>query len=594
MRHVDRRYAVVLAVAAVLTAAVVLAQAEVLASVLAGGWSAWWLVPVVVARAVVVWAVRLVTQRCASSVKASLRKRVLRDSCGSPGPAGSVTTLVVKGVDAVEPYFAGYLPQVAVAAVVPVAVVARLSFADLTSAVVVLVTLPLVPVFAALVGLHTRDRTRAQWAGLAVVGGHFLDVVRGLGTLKVFGRAAAQAATVRAMAGAHAAATMRTLRVAFLSALVLELVATLSVALVAVPVGLRLLHGGVTLQVALLVLLLAPEAYLPLRAAGSQFHASAEGLAVLESVAAVAAQAPATTATTQAPATVATQESATATTQAPATVATQESATATTQAPATVAAQESAAVTTHESAAVAAQASPPGGPPVSMLPGEGDKKAAESAACGQLGGRVAVAVRAPDARTAEIALERVVVRYPGRDAVGPVSLRVAAGERVGLVGPSGVGKSTVLAALMGFVTPAEGRVLVGGVDLREIDRESWLRQLAWVPQRPTLFPGTVGENIALGSSGDVRAAAAQMGLAHLVDAEHPLSSGERQRVALARALVRDDARVLLLDEPTSRLDGGTEEAVLRATRRLASGRTAVIVAHRPAVLGEVDRVVAFG
>ncbi|MEU4765484.1 thiol reductant ABC exporter subunit CydD [Actinosynnema sp. NPDC023794] len=501
MRHVERGYVVVLAGLAVLTAAVVLAQAEVLAAVVAGGVSAWWVVAVVLVRGGVVWGGRVVTQRFAMSMKAALRKRVLRGSsgsCGSPGSSGSVATLVVKGVDAVEPYFAGYLPQVVVAAVVPVAVVARLSFADLTSAVVVLVTLPLVPVFAALVGGHTRDRARAQWAGLAVVGGHFLDVVRGLGTLKVFGRAAAQAATVRAMAGAHAAATMRTLRVAFLSALVLELVATLSVALVAVPVGLRLLHGGVTVQVALLVLLLAPEAYLPLRAAGSQFHASAEGLAVLEAV--------------------------------------------------------------------------PGAP-----------------ARTEVGG-----VRAPDLRTAEIVVERVVVRYPGREALGAMSLRIAAGERVGLVGPSGVGKSTLLAVLMGFVAPASGRVLVDGVDLREVDRESWLRQVAWVPQRPTLFPGTVGENIALGSSGDVGTAAAEMGLAHLVDAEHPLSSGERQRVALARALARDDARMLLLDEPTSRLDGGTEDAVLQATRRLASGRTAVVVAHRPVMLGEVDRVVAFG
>ncbi|MFI9011325.1 thiol reductant ABC exporter subunit CydD [Actinosynnema sp. NPDC053489] len=511
MRHVDRRYVVVLTGLAVLTALVVLAQAEVLASVLTGGWSAWWLAAVIGVRAVVVWTMQRETQRCASSLKAALRKRVLRAASASGQPAGSAVTLVVKGVDAVEPYFAGYLPQLVIAAVVPVAVVARLSFADLPSALVVLLTLPLVPVFAALVGLRTRDRTRAQWAGLAVVGGHFLDVVRGLGTLKVFGRAAAQARTVRAMAGAHAAATMRTLRVAFLSALVLELVATTSVALVAVPVGLRLLHGGVTLQVALLVLLLAPEAYLPLRSAGSQFHASAEGPAVLEAVSAL------------------------------------ETATA-----------REAATAPHR-------------------------------------GAVAVGpVRAPDLRTADLVVERVSVEYPGRVVVPDLSLHVRAGERVAVVGPSGVGKSTLLAVVLGFVTPASGRVLVGGVDLREVEWESWARQLAWVPQRPTLFPGTVADNIALGSTGDVRAAAAELGLGHLVDAEHPLSSGERQRVGLARALARDDARLLLMDEPTSRLDGGTEEAVLRATRRLLSGRTAVVVAHRPAVLGEVDRVVALG
>ncbi|MFD7652526.1 thiol reductant ABC exporter subunit CydD [Actinosynnema sp. NPDC059797] len=493
--HVDRRYAAVLAALAAATAAAVLAQAEALAAVLTGG-PAWWLAAAVAGRALVAWAAQVVPLRFAAAVKADLRKRVLRSACGGREPAGSVATLVVKGLDAVEPYFAGYLPQLAAAAVVPVAVVARLAFADLASALVVLATLPLVPVFAALVGLHTRDRTREQWAGLAVLGGHFLDVVRGLGTLELFGRAAAQARTVRAMADAHASATLRTLRVAFLSALVLELVATLSVALVAVPVGLRLLHGGVTPHVALLVLLLAPEAYLPLRAAGARFHASAEGLAALEAA--------------------------------------------------------------HRTG----------------------------------GNRVSVGrTRAPDLRAAEVVLDRVVVRHPGRDPLPEVSLRLDPGERVALVGPSGVGKSTVLSVLLGFVAPVSGRVLVGGVDLREVDPATWLPQLAWVPQRPTLFPGTVADNIALGSPLDPAAAATAVGLGHLVDAAHPLSSGERQRVALARALARPDARALLLDEPTSRLDSGTEEVVLRAARTLSAGRTALVVAHRPALLDEVDRVV---
>jgi ABC-type transport system involved in cytochrome bd biosynthesis fused ATPase/permease subunit len=415
---------------------------------------------------------------------------------------------------------------------------------------------------------------------LAVVGGHFLDVVRGLGTLKVFGRAAAQATTVRAMADAHATSTMRTLRVAFLSALVLEVVATLSVALVAVPVGLRLLHGGVTLPVALLVLLLAPEAYLPLRSAGAQFHASAEGLAVLEAAAAHGPPPNTSPASPPSPG---------------ASPASPPSPGASPTSPPSPGASPTSTPTPS-----ASQASPPRGTLDLILPEGTDSSTPSGTACGQLGGRSAVAVtgvRAPDLRTASIVVDRVVVRYPGRDALGGMSLRIAPGERVALVGPSGVGKSTLLAVLMGFVTPASGRVLVGGVDLREVDRESWLRQLAWVPQRPTLFPGTVGENIALGAGGDggdVRGAASAMGLGHLVDAEHALSSGERQRVALARALVRDDARMLLLDEPTSRLDSGTEEAVLRATRRLADGRTALIVAHRPVMLGEVDRVVAFG
>ena len=508
MRHADRGYVVALAALGVATAVLVLAQAELLASVLAGGGGLGLLAGVVAARAGLGWAGRAVTQREAASVKAALRARVLREQVarGRSGPAGGVVTLVVKGLDAVEPYFAGYLPQLAVAAVVPVAVLARLAFADPGSAVTIALTLPLVPVFAALVGMHTRDRTRRQWAATADVGGHFLDVVRGLGTLRLFGRAQAQARAVRAVAAAHAEETMRTLRVAFLSALVLELVATLSVALVAVPVGLRLLHGGVTPQVALLVLLLAPEAYLPLRAAGAQFHAGAEGLAVLEQVS-------------------------------------------------------------------AARPEP-----------------------------AAVRRRPPDLRVASLVCEGVEVRYPGRaePALSAFDLRVAPGERIALVGPSGAGKSTLLAVLLGEVVPSAGRVLVGGVDLRELDRERWLRQLAWVPQRPTLFPGTVGENIALGAPGpdaradvraDVRAAARAVGLAGLVDVERPLSSGERQRVAVARALVRAEARLLLLDEPTSRLDGRTEDAVLRAAREWARGRTALVVAHRPALLGEVDRVV---
>src|SRR5436190_1564494 len=163
--------------------------------------------------------------------------------------------------------------------VVAGAVLARVALADWISAVIIAVTLPLIPVFAILIGWHTRAQTQRQWQLLARLGGHFLDVVAGLPTLKLFGRARVQADVIGDVTSAHRKATMATLRVAFLSALALELTAAVATALVAVEIGLRLLAGHVGYQTALLVLLLTPEAYLPLRNAGAQFHASSEGLA---------------------------------------------------------------------------------------------------------------------------------------------------------------------------------------------------------------------------------------------------------------------------------------------------------------------------
>ena len=193
--------------------------------------------------------------------------------------AGEITTLSTKGLDGLDSYFARYLPQLVLAVLVPIAVLARVAVADWISAVIIAVTLPLIPLFAVLVGWHTKAQTRKQWRLLATLGGHFLDVVEGLPTLKVFGRARVQEQVIAEVTEDYRAATMSTLRVAFLSALVLELSAAVATALVAVEVGLRLLYGHIGYETALLVLLLTPEAFLPLRAVGAQFHASMEGVA---------------------------------------------------------------------------------------------------------------------------------------------------------------------------------------------------------------------------------------------------------------------------------------------------------------------------
>jgi len=279
-------------------AGLILLQADLLSRALAGaargtGAAALaavlaWLAVVLAGRAVTAAGAEAAALRAAAVVKSGLRRRLSAHALRlgpywlSGQQAGEITTLATRGLDALDAYFARYLPRLMLAVVVPLAVLVRVAFADWISAVIIAVTLPLIPVFAILIGWQTRAQTRRQWQLLARLGGHFLDVVAGLPTLKLFGRAKAQADVIKRVTSEHRTATMATLRVAFLSALALELTAALATALVAVEIGLRLLAGHVGYQTALLVLLLTPEAYLPLRNAGAEFHASTEGSAAAE------------------------------------------------------------------------------------------------------------------------------------------------------------------------------------------------------------------------------------------------------------------------------------------------------------------------
>jgi ATP-binding cassette, subfamily C, bacterial CydD len=238
---------------------------------------------VLAARAAASYGGEVAALRAAATVKSQLRRALagkvvrLGPSWSSGQRSGEIATLATRGLDALDPYFARYLPQLVLASLVPVAVLVRVGLADWISALIIGLTLPLIPVFAILIGLYTKTQTERQWRLLARLSGHFMDVVEGLTTLKIFGRAKAQAAVIGEVTDQHRRATMSTLRLAFLSALVLELAATIATALVAVEVGLRLLAGHLDYRTALLVLILTPEAYLPLRNVGAQFHASMEG-----------------------------------------------------------------------------------------------------------------------------------------------------------------------------------------------------------------------------------------------------------------------------------------------------------------------------
>jgi thiol reductant ABC exporter CydD subunit len=299
-------------------AVVVVAQAALLAHAIARGVHGSGLGPlratlvalgvVVLARALLDGGAEAVGRWGAARVMSDLRGRlaehllVRRPGIDGRERTGELAALSVQGIDAVEPYFARFLPQLALATLVPVAILARLAWADPVAALVLAATVPLIPLFMALVGLATSARTEARWRSLALLSAHFLDVVRGLPTLRAHARARAQEATLADVGDRYRRETMGTLRVAFLSALVLELLAMLGTALVAGVVGVQLAGGHLGLEAGLLVLLLAPELYGPLRQVGAQFHASADGLATagrlvdaLATPAAVTAPAPATT-----------------------------------------------------------------------------------------------------------------------------------------------------------------------------------------------------------------------------------------------------------------------------------------------------------
>jgi ATP-binding cassette, subfamily C, bacterial CydD len=517
----------------VLATVLIVAQATVLAHVVVrvflGGASLGevapallWLAAISVGRGLVDAGFEAGGRIGAARAMAELRSRLMRHLLTErPGAlqderSGELAAAAVQGVDALEAYFARYLPQAVLAVCAPLMILAWVLPRDWQAAAILAVTAPLIVVFMVLIGRLTERTTRRRWRRLARLSAHFLDLVGGLQTLRAHGRAAAQARSIEASGESYRHETMKTLRIGFLSALVLELLAMLGVALVAVTVGVQLASGDLGLTAGLTVLILAPELYMPLRRLGAQFHASADGIAGAERIFELLDR-----------------------------------------------------------------------PAVVAMP--------------------SLARPAPDPSLAPLRLTGVRFSHPGREeTLHGIELELAPGETVALTGPSGGGKSTLISLLLRLAEPQAGRIECGGVDLREVDLDQWRRRISWVPQRPTIFSGTIAENVRLPepAAGEERVleAVERAGLLELVrslpeglatrvgDGGRHLSAGQAQRLALARAFLRD-APLLLLDEPTANLDLETERAVAAAVERLAAGRTALIVAHRPELARCADRVV---
>lgn len=512
-------------------AVLIIAQATLLAKVIAGVFmngdsfsdvTPWliWLGVISVGRGLAAAgfesAGRFGAARVMSELRGKLSRHLLLNRPGAlqDEQSGDLVSSAIDGVAALENYFARYLPQMVLAAIVPIAVLIWVVQYNWISALILAVTAPLIIIFMILIGLLTEQRTRKRWERMSRLSSHFLDLVGGLATLRANSQAESQSGSIRTVGEEYRRETMGALRIGFLSSLVLELLAMLGVAMVATAIGIQLAGGHMELVAGLTVLLLAPELYMPLRQLGAQFHASADGMAAAERIFEVIDQ--------------------------------------------------PAAVTLPETPA-----------PV------------------------------PDPARRSVVMEGISFAWPGRERVlDGVDLELQPGETVALVGPSGGGKTTLANLLLRLAEPTEGTISCAGTDLANVDPRDWRRQIAWVPQRPTIFSTSLAENLRLfnpaASNQDVAVAVGTAALGELVtslpdgletmvgEGGRRLSAGQTQRIALARALL-SKAPLLILDEPTAHLDHETEIELAAAINDAAADRSALIISHREEPIARADR-----
>ncbi|HVO37648.1 MAG TPA: thiol reductant ABC exporter subunit CydD [Spirochaetia bacterium] len=482
--------------------------------------------PVILARFAALWGSRRLAAECASRAKASIRADLV--SCmRNLGPvtmtgmrSGEVVSTTVDAVEALDGYYARYLPQRALSTIIPFTILAVVFPLDWTSGLVLVLTAVFLPVSMIVIGDESHARNQRLWAALTRMSGRFLDILRGLPTVRMFGAARREAEEIARASDEHRTMTMSVLRVAFLTSFMLELLSALSIAIVAILSGFRLLAGAMPFAPAYFILLIAPEYFLALRTLGTFYHARMEAMGASEHI-----------------------------------------------------------ITFLKTPARQGRALLSPGPAAVQSVGP-----------------------APPGPSCAVEFESVSFAYDRRAVLSGASFSLRPGERVALTGPSGAGKSTIVSLLLGFVAADQGSVRIDGSPIALVGRRAWLDRISWLPQNPTLFHGTIRENIGLGRTGasdlEIQEAARlacvdefscrfPAGLdTPLGEGGQGLSMGQVQRVALARLFLRSPGLVLL-DEPTAHLDEKSAELVRAGIEILTRGRTVLVVTHHGAE--SVDR-----
>ena len=480
---------------------------------------------VVLVRAIFTFLTELFAGRLAVTIKTRLRK-ILLQKIDRLGPeilknesSAELTTTALQGVDALDAYFSQYLPQVLIAVLLPLTILVVVFPLDLLTGIVFLVTAPLIPLFMVLIGKAVENLTGKQWQALTRLGKYFLDTLQGISTLKQLGRNKDRADAIRKTSEQYRDATLSVLRITFLTALVLELIATISTAIVAVEIGLRLLYSRIEFQQAFFILLIAPEFYLPLRNLSARYHAGITGVSAAQKI-------------------------------------------------------------------------------YGLL----DTPEAQSRNIEKQNN-----LETEFKGDFTLSVQNLSHLYIGRQtsALNTVTFEMVNGRHYVLVGKSGAGKSTLARALLRFIEPVGGEILINDRNICNWTREDWHSQVGWLPQFPMIFNATLLQNLTLGNSSfsddNILRALKAANLIQLVDQlpaglETPLleagqrfSGGELQRVALARIFLRDP-RLLIMDEPTAHLDPSGQKLLDESIQRLMAGRTTLTIAHRLSSVKSADEV----
>lgn len=430
--------------------------------------------------------------------------------------SGELSATIIDGVESLEAYFSRYLPAMSLAVWIPLAILVFVFPMDWKSALVMLVTAPLIPFFMILIGKSAEKLNQQQWQQLTRMGGHFLDMIQGLTTLKLYNASKREGDTIARISENYRHATMKVLRVAFLSSLALEFFATISIAIVAVLIGFRLLFGEMDFLNGFFILLLAPEFYLPLRTLGTHYHSRMSAVAASERI-------------------------------------------------------------------IEILDTPISQPTIQQR----------------------TSIPSKEDEPLPIRFENIVFSYNNRPALNGINFDIQANQKVALIGSSGAGKTTIINMLLGFIKPDQGNLSIDGLDITRINLQNWRRQLAWVPQRPRLFHGSIADNISLGLEQVSKQRLIQAltdaqaiefvnklpnGLATIVgEGGRQLSGGQVQRLALARAFLRD-AKLLILDEPTAHLDQHNQELIQEAICKLSQNRSVLTVAHQLSTIHRADLI----